>query len=149
MDIFNITFYRAEFHCILKFGLYNKRDEMNQRNWKAWKWNASKKSEGFNQKHIFPFDKYFSTFLLDINRKTDRLPYNKKSPCNKKIRISWINYEIILFGHIKFIMSSSVFVINLPDDSLVVSQSLVTGQELERSFFKLKTSAQIPYIQIL
>lgn len=37
----------------------------------------------------------------------------------------------------------------LPDDSLVVLQSLVTGQELERRFFTFKTSAQIPYIQIL
>ena len=84
MDIFNITFYRAEFHCILKFGLYNKRDEMNQRNWKAWKWNASKKSEGFNQKHIFPFDKYFSTFLLDINRKLIGYHTTKKAHATKE-----------------------------------------------------------------
>ena len=31
MVIFNINFYRAEFHCILTLGLYNMRDEKHQR----------------------------------------------------------------------------------------------------------------------
>ena len=48
------------------------RDEKHERKWKDWKWKASKKSEGFNQKHMPLFDKYFSNFLLDINKKTDK-----------------------------------------------------------------------------
>ena len=72
MVIFNINFYRAEFHCILTLGLYNMRDEKHQRKWKDWKWKASKKSKGFNQMHISQFDKYFSNFILDINGKTDK-----------------------------------------------------------------------------
>lgn len=70
MDIFNITFYRAKFHCILKWGLYNMRDNFLQiQNIKCCNEKHKEKVKDFMKSTFFYLTSIFLLYYLTSNEK--------------------------------------------------------------------------------